>query len=362
MAEIPLNSDFWRGRRVFLTGHTGFKGAWLAFWLQHMGARVTGFALPATTTPSLHGVLGLEDGHLGDICDGAALTAAMVAAQPDVLFHLAAQAIVRTSYDDPVGTFATNVTGTAQVLNAVRGIPSVKSVIVVTSDKCYENREWAWAYRETDALGGHDPYSASKSAAELITASMRKSYFAPYRADGHPARIATARAGNVIGGGDWSKDRLIPDIVRGLAQGTVDIRNPNSVRPWQHVLEPLSVYLGLAELLAQAGEGFDTSYNVGPSADDTRSVWDVARALSDQIGNVALQKPAQSAAMHEANLLTLDCSLAQQKLGWKPRWGFEDAVSATAQWYKHWLSGDDMRAVTMAQIDLFESHSPYGKH
>ncbi|MEP1649728.1 MAG: CDP-glucose 4,6-dehydratase [Paracoccaceae bacterium] len=361
MAKIAINSNFWKGRRVFVTGHTGFKGAWLTLWLQHLGAEVTGYALPASTTPSLHELLGLEDGYLADICDGIALKDAMQSARPEVVFHLAAQAIVRTSYDDPVATFATNVTGTAQLLEAVRHAPDVKSVVVVTSDKCYENREWPWGYRETDALGGHDPYSASKGAAEVVVASMRKSFFAPYRQDGHPARIATARAGNVIGGGDWSKDRLVPDIVRGLVQGTVDIRNPHAVRPWQHVLEPLSVYIGLAQLLAGSEDKIDAAFNIGPSAEDMRSVWEVAQALSAQLGGTQLKEPAHSTVLHEANLLTLDCALVTQKLGWRPRWRFEEAISATAQWYKYWLAGGEMITFSSAQIDAFENDTPYGK-
>lgn len=359
MAGIALHSEFWRDRRVFVTGHTGFKGAWLTFWLRQLGAHVTGYALAPATQPSLHGILGLEDGHIGDIVDAAALVPAMQAARPEVVFHLAAQAIVRTSYDDPVGTFASNVTGTASVLDAVRKTPQVRSVVVVTSDKCYDNKEWPWGYRETDALGGHDPYSASKGASELVVASMRNSYFAPYRADGHPARIATARAGNVIGGGDWSKDRLVPDIVRGLSQGSVNIRNPHAVRPWQHVLDPLGVYIGLAQLLCGSDETFDCAYNIGPDADDMRSVWDVAQALSAQIGDLALQEPPQSAQPHEAHLLTLDCAFVRQKLGWRPRWRFDEAISATAQWYKHWLNGDDMRAFTAAQIAAFDQQSPH---
>lgn len=360
MAKIAINSEFWQGRRVFVTGHTGFKGAWLTFWLQRLGAEVTGYALPATTTPALHELLGLKGGYLADICDGAALMNAMQAARPEVVFHLAAQAIVRTSYDDPVATFATNVTGTAQLLDAVRHTTGTKAVVVVTSDKCYENREWPWGYRETDVLGGHDPYSASKGATELVVSSMRKSFFAPHRQDGHPARIVTARAGNVIGGGDWSKDRLVPDIVRGLAKGAVDIRNPHAVRPWQHVLEPLSAYIGLAQLLAGSENEIDTAFNIGPNAEDTRSVWEVAQALSAQMGGTQLKDPPRSELLHEANLLTLDCALVTQKLGWRPRWRFDEAITATAQWYKHWLAGGEMSAFSSAQIDAFENDSPYG--
>lgn len=357
---LRVDPDYWRGRRVFLTGHTGFKGAWLAFWLTEMGAEVTGYALPPQGVPALFDLLGLPQGHFADIRDAAALAAAVEAAQSEVVFHLAAQAIVRASFDDPVGTFATNVTGTAALLDAVRRVDSVRAVVAVTSDKCYENREWEWGYRETDPMGGHDPYSASKGAAELVVASMRRSYFAPAKPGGHPARIVSVRAGNVIGGGDWSADRLVPDIVRAVSgAGEVTLRNPGAIRPWQHVLEPVAAYLALAQRLA-AGEAVDEAYNFGPVGDDARPVIDVAEAMVAAFGRGRIAIDAPTDRLHEAHYLKLDCSRAMTNLGWKPRWGFTDAIAHTAAWYAGHASGADPIALTRQQIAAFQSGDPYG--
>lgn len=359
---LEVNPAFWAGRRVFLTGHTGFKGAWLHFWLARMGASVTGYSLPPETSPSLFHLLELPDGHSADIRDSDTLANAVQSAAPEIVLHLAAQALVRPSFDSPVDTFATNVVGTAALLDAVRKCPSVCAIVVVTSDKCYENREWPWAYRETDALGGSDPYSASKGAAELVVASMRRSYFAPYRARGHQARIATARAGNVIGGGDWSKDRLIPDIVRVamLADGVVNLRNPQSVRPWQHVLEPLAAYLGLAERLYARFEGADEAFNFGPDGISTRPVVEVAEAMVAAMGRGRLTSERLGDEPPEAGLLRLDCSKASSILGWRTRWDFKDAIAMTAAWYSGYAEGDDVKALTASQIDAFVAASPYG--
>ena len=356
---LAIDTSFWKGRRVFLTGHTGFKGAWLHFWLMQMGADVTGFALAPVSNPALCTLLGLPEGVHGDIKDPAAVTVAMRAADPEIVFHLAAQALVRASFDDPVGTFATNVVGTAVVLDSVRRVLGARAVIVVTSDKCYENREWAWGYREIDPLGGHDPYSASKGAAEIVTASMRRSYFAPSRQDGHPARIASVRAGNVIGGGDWSVDRLVPDIVRSMRTGEVVLRNPAAVRPWQHVLEPVAAYLGIAERLFRAEPGVDDAFNFGPTDHDARPVADVADALAAALGGMTVRCAIDPNSVHEAQLLRLDCAQAATVLGWRPRWRFDDTIRATADWYAGHARGEDVRALTAQQIVAFEAASPY---
>jgi CDP-glucose 4,6-dehydratase len=353
-----MTADFWRNRSVLVTGHTGFKGAWLAFWLHRMGAKVCGLAKAPATSPNLHDMLGLGDafpGMFADINDAAALDELMTRQKPEVVLHLAAQALVRESYRAPVETFAANVTGTVSLLDAVRRQPSVKSVVIVTTDKCYENLEWPWPYRENDQLGGHDPYSASKGCAEIAAKSMRQSFFQPWVAKGHPARIATARAGNVIGGGDWSDNRLVPDIVRGClgAAGEVRLRNPGAVRPWQHVLDPVAAYLMLAERLVTAPDGVDQAWNIGPDLGENRSVQTVAQAMVDalQTGRVVIEQDAN--APHEANLLMLDCAKAKQQLGWKPRWSFDPAIRHTAEWYGAWHAGKDMRAMTERQIADF---------
>ena len=352
-----VNGRFWAGRRVLVTGHTGFKGAWLTFWLAELGAEISGLALPPTGQPNLHDMLGIA--ALGrfvqaDINDRAALDALLTEARPEVVIHMAAQALVRPSYAAPVETFATNLLGTVSLLDAVRRCPEVRSVVVVTTDKVYENREWPRAYRETDALGGHDPYSASKGCAEIATASMRRSFFGPGK---HPARIATVRAGNVIGGGDWSVDRLVPDIVRGCLSGNdrdesgvVRLRNPGAVRPWQHVLEPLSAYLLLAERLCTAPEGVEEAWNIGPDAAENRPVIEVAEAVVAALGRGRIELAPEAGAPHEAHLLALDCARARDVLGWRPRLDFTASVEATAAWYAAWARGEDMRAVTRAQI------------
>jgi CDP-glucose 4,6-dehydratase len=354
-----MSPQFWRGRRVLVTGHTGFKGAWLSLWLSRMGAEVTGYALPPGSTPSLHGLAGL-DGRIrsviGDINDRVGLEHAFAAARPEVVLHLAAQALVRDSYEDPVGTFATNVTGVATVLDVVRQAPQVGAVVVVTSDKCYENNEWVWGYREADHLGGRDPYSASKGCAEIVARSMQRSFFVPYARKGHPARIATVRAGNVIGGGDWSAHRLIPDIVRGClgAEGVVTLRSQQAVRPWQHVLEPLGAYLMIAERLMTAPDGVDEAWNIGPDPGDDRTVLEVARAMVTALGRGRIAIEADPAANpHEARLLRLDCSKARTGLGWQPLLRFEDSIRLTAEWYAAWHRGDDMQAFTDRQIDHY---------
>ena len=343
--------DFWRGRRVFLTGHTGFKGSWLSLWLHRMGAIVVGYSKDIPTTPSLFESFKLAEVMTdlrGDVTDLADLTAAMTKAQPDIVLHLAAQALVRLSYQTPVETFATNVMGTVHVLEAARQVSSVKLALVVTSDKCYENRETIWSYRETDAMGGFDPYSSSKGCAELVTSAYARSF-----ADG--VRMVSARAGNVIGGGDWALDRLIPDIVRGISGGSpLNIRNPSAVRPWQHVLEPLSGYLVLAEkVYADAGLGTQ-GWNFGPNADSEQTV----SAIADRVcalwpatdGWLDVSTPGQ---VHEAHLLKLDSTKARIHLGWQPRWTLDQALQATVDFYRDHFNGGDLQALGLRQIAAY---------
>ena len=350
--EVLVTKQFWPGRRVLITGQTGFKGAWLAFWLAELGAEVSGLALPPSTTPNLHDILGLpKAGRFvhADINDCAALHALVRAARPEVVIHMAAQALVRRSYKAPIETFAANVLGVATLLDVVRECPETRAVVVVTSDKVYENLSWPWGYRETDALGGHDPYSASKACAEIVASSMRRSFF---HADGHAARIATVRAGNVIGGGDWAEDRLVPDTVRGCLgpEAIVRLRNPGAIRPWQHVLEPLGAYMLIAERLCTEPEGIDDAWNVGPDAVEDRPVRAVADALIQALGRGRIEILADPTAPAEAQLLTLDSSRIRMHLGWRPRLDFDGTIALTADWYSAWARGEAMRDVTRSQI------------
>lgn len=356
--SVVMRPAFWDGRRVLISGHTGFKGAWLCAWLDGLGAQISGFALPPRSTPSMHELIGLstaDSSHIFDINDRTRLANLLAQSQPDVVFHMAAQSLVRLSYKDPVETFATNVVGTVTLLDAIREIPSVQAIIVVTSDKCYENHEWVWGYRENDRLGGRDPYSASKGCAEIAARSMQKSFFAPYAPGGHPARIATVRAGNVIGGGDWSEDRLVPDIVRGCLGPSreVRLREPGAVRPWQHVLEPLRGYLEIAERLVEAPDGVDEAWNFGPEQDLERPVHDLARAMVAALkqGEIVLDRDPN--APHEARQLRLDCAKAHAGLGWRPLLSFDETIRLTAEWYLAWTKEADMRAFTQAQISKY---------
>ena len=338
------------GRRVFVTGHTGFKGSWLSLLLTRAGADVMGYALVPETTPNHFDLLGLSKcmHHVvGDVTDGSNLKKVMSDFQPEYVFHLAAQALVKRSYDDPAGTFATNVMGSAYLLDAVRHVKSVRSLVYITSDKCYDNVEWIWGYRENDRLGGHDPYSASKAAAEVLFSAYVRSYFSSRPQLG----AASTRAGNVIGGGDWSHDRIIPDCVRSIeATQPIRLRNPSATRPWQHVLEPLSGYLLLAAGLREEPERFAGSWNFGPNSSEVRTVLDVARTIVDKLGRGTIDIGVPSPVHHEAQLLQLNCEKAQQLLGWKPRWGVDKTLETTACWYAAWLSGQDMLATTEAQI------------
>lgn len=348
----------WLGRRVFLTGHTGFKGSWLSLWLARRGAKVRGYALDPATDPSLFRAASIAtvlDDVRGDIRDTAKLTTSMSEFAPDVVFHLAAQPLVRRSYADPLGTYATNIMGTAHVLEAVRRTPSVRAVICVTTDKCYENREWIWPYRESDALGGHDPYSSSKACAEIVSAAYRSSFFPVVRMQEHNVAVATARAGNVIGGGDWSEDRLIPDLIRGFqTKRPVLIRRPDAERPWQHVLEPLHGYMILAGRLLAEPAKFASSFNFGPSAEDAWTVECVATAVARLWGEGASWERDPAPSVHEAHYLRLDSSRAHAELGWRPRLTVDEALKWTMSWYQSWRQGNDMLKGTEAQIVAYE--------
>lgn len=348
----------WQGRRVFLTGHTGFKGSWLALWLNRRGAKVRGYALDPCTEPNmfkLASVGAVVDDVRGDVRDYAKLETAMTEFAPEVVFHLAAQPIVRRSYADPVGTYTTNVMGTVHLLEAIRKIPSVRAVVCVTTDKCYQNQGWIWPYRESDPLGGHDPYASSKACAEIISAAYRSSFFPIGRLNEHHVGVATARAGNVIGGGDWSEDRLIPDLIRGFCSGQpVLIRRPNAIRPWQHVLESLNGYMILAQELLTQPARFASAYNFGPSDEDVWPVERIANRLVDIWGNGGSWIRDSVPSVHEDHVLRLDASKARIELGWKPRLKIEAALEWTMGWYRAWNHGSNMAEFTEQQIVEYE--------
>jgi CDP-glucose 4,6-dehydratase len=344
----------WKGKRVFLTGHTGFKGGWLALWLQLQGAELCGFSLQPPTAVNLYEDASIERGMrsvIGDIRDGALLRSALAEFRPEIVFHLAAQPLVRNSYEDPVGTYAANVMGTVNLLEAVRHTDSVRAVVVITTDKCYENREREWAYREIDRLGGYDPYSNSKACAELVVSAYRNSFFHPADYQKHGVALASVRAGNVIGGGDWAEARLVPDIMRAFAAGqSVLIRNPRAIRPWQHVLEPLRGYLAVAESLFEDGAKQGEGWNFGPDPSDAQPVEWVVRELAALWGEGAKWELDGSAQLHEAQNLKLDCTKAAVRLGWRPQLRLREALSMTVDWYRAKLRGEDMRAFTCEQI------------
>ncbi|MBY0238303.1 MAG: CDP-glucose 4,6-dehydratase [Burkholderiaceae bacterium] len=354
-----MNPSFWHGKRVFLTGHTGFKGSWLSLWLQQLGAHVHGYALASPSQPSLFDAASVGQGMvstLGDIRDADALRAAVQTAQPDIVIHMAAQALVRHSYAHPVETYSTNVMGLVHLFEAVRATPGIRAVVNVTSDKCYENKEWPWGYRENEAMGGYDPYSNSKGCAELITSAYRNSYFNPAHYAEHGIALGSGRAGNVIGGGDWAEDRLIPDMIRAIAAGKpVQIRSPHAIRPWQHVLEPLSGYLTLAERLVQHGPDYAEGFNFGPHDADARPVeWIIGR-LCDSWGDGAAWQLDGAPQPHEATYLKLDCSKAKSRLGWQPRWPLAQTIDHIVAWHKAHAAGADMRALTLAQIATYQN-------
>jgi CDP-glucose 4,6-dehydratase len=357
--QATVNPKFWNGKRVFLTGHTGFKGGWLSLWLASMGAKVTGYALAPNTTPNFFEVAkvesDLEQSYVADIRDLGKLQKAMAEAKPEIVIHMAAQPLVRYSYDNPVETYATNVMGTVHVLESIRSLDCVCAAVIVTTDKCYENKEWAWGYRENEPMGGHDPYSNSKGCAELVTSAYRQSYFAPEKYSQHHVAIASARAGNVIGGGDWSVDRLIPDAIKAFeAKEVLMIRNPLATRPWQHVLEPLSGYLVLAQALYQQGAKFDGGWNFGPRDEDARSVQEVINLLIKNWGSAASWQQDQGEQPHEAHSLKLDCSKARQYLNWVPRWNLEQAIENITQWQKSYQQKSNVRETSLKQIASYQ--------
>jgi CDP-glucose 4,6-dehydratase len=351
---MGMSNHFWSGKRVFLTGHTGFKGGWLVLWLQKLGAEVYGYALKPPTVINLFTLARVEEGMacsvIDDIRNFEKLKAAMRLANPEVVFHLAAQSLVRNSYTEPIDTYSTNLMGTVHMLEAVRSCPSVKVVVNVTSDKCYENREWVWGYREHEPMGGDDPYSSSKACSEIVTSAYRLSFL-----DQSKVTVATARAGNVIGGGDWAVDRLVPDIIRSLLAGeAVRIRNPHAIRPWQHVLEPLSGYLTLAQKMYESGAEYGEGWNFGPSDVDAKPVEWIVKRMCELSGSDTFYEIDTNEHPHEAHYLKLDCSKACTRLGWHPRWDLERALQIVIEWLAVYSSGGDVRSCCLEQINAYE--------
>ncbi len=351
--------NFWNGKKVFMTGHTGFKGSWMSLWLQSLGADLCGFSLPAPTEPNLFTVANVAEGMTsieGDIRDLESLQTAMTNHQPDIVIHMAAQPLVRYSYQHPVETYATNVMGTVNVLESIRHTESARVGVMITTDKCYENKEWVWGYREDEPMGGHDPYSSSKGCAELVVSAYRSSFFSPATYDQHQVAIASARAGNVIGGGDWALDRLIPDIMRAIQEGhPVLIRNPHATRPWQHVLEPIGGYMCLAEQLWQSGAECAEGWNFGPADDDAKPVSWIVERLTQMWADGASWEVDGGNHPHEANYLKLDCSKAKSRLGWAPRTSLATALEWIVEFYRGYQTNEDMRRLTLEQIQRFQN-------
>ncbi len=357
---MQIDQQFWKNKKVFITGHTGFKGGWLVLWLEKLGCQISGYSLEPSTSPNLFSILELEkriDHNIGDIRNYDNLFDKISSFQPDIIFHLAAQPLVRYSYQNPIETYGTNVMGTVNVLEAIRNYGKAQAAVVVTSDKCYDNKEQIWGYRETDPMGGHDPYSNSKGCSELVVSSYVNSYFIPGQNNGAKiGKLASARAGNVIGGGDWSEDRLIPDLIRNLVQNKNPIiRNPNAIRPWQHVLEPLFGYILVAQHLCNLDKQIELlNWNFGPESADQKNV----QFITDNIckiwnnGNKAHIDQNQNHP-HEANLLYLDCAKAKKELGWLPKWGIDQTLENTANWYKKYYQNDDMYQYSVAQIEQY---------
>nr|WP_318840478.1 CDP-glucose 4,6-dehydratase [Methyloradius palustris] len=363
MENLVMNPNFWKGKRVLVTGHTGFKGSWISLWLQSLEANVIGYALAPSTTPNLFQTARVAEGMtsiIGDIRDLPHLQKVFAEYNPEVVIHMAAQPLVRYSYMEPVETYSTNVMGTVNLLEAIRHSSSVKAVVNVTSDKSYENREWLWGYREDEAMGGYDPYSSSKGCAELVTSAYRNSFFNPQNCATHGVGIASARAGNVIGGGDWADERLVPDIIRAIsAKDKVIIRSPNAIRPWQHVLEPLSGYLLLAERLFSQGAKFSQAWNFGPYDQDAKPVeWIVASMVKSWGDGASYHIDSTKADLHEAHYLKLDCTKARQLLDWQPRWSIRNSIEKIVDWHKAHLENQDMHEYTINEIKSYTATKP----
>jgi CDP-glucose 4,6-dehydratase len=348
-----VDASFWKGKKVFLTGHTGFKGSWLSLWLQSMGVLVKGFSLDVNTNPALFVEANVAEGmdsEIGDIRNIEQLTKSMVSFSPDILIHMAAQPLVLLSYEEPVDTYTTNVIGSVNVLEAARKCSNLKAIVSVTTDKCYENKEWEWGYRENEPMGGHDPYSSSKGCAELVTSAYRRSFFS----SGDTASLASARAGNVIGGGDWAEDRLIPDILRAFEKSEpVVIRNPLSTRPWQHVLEPLSGYLVLAQELFLNGDEFAEAWNFGPKDEDCKPVSWILDQMVNSWGNGASWELDKNNNPHEAGFLKLDCSKASNRLKWNPKWSLQITLKSIVDWHQLYTNGGDIKKQCLKEINTY---------
>ncbi len=353
-----MNPEFWKDKKVFLTGHTGFKGSWLSLWLKSLGADLTGYSLPPPTKPSFFELAQVGDGVtslLKDIRDFKTFSTALKDRQPEIVIHMAAQPLVRYSYENPVETYETNVMGTVHLLEAARQCSGIKAILVVTSDKCYENRAWHWGYRENEAMGGSDPYSSSKGCTELVAQAMQKSFFSNDTYDQHGVAVATARAGNAIGGGDWSEDRLVPDIISGILEGKeIDIRNPQAIRPWQHALEPLGGYMMLVEKLVEEGPAYAEAWNFGPENADCQPVSYLAEKIIRLWGDSARWKQDMNQHPHEAAFLKLDCSKAKARLHWKPAWNVDRALEETVSWYRECQNRpENLRAFSLQQISSY---------
>lgn len=352
---MGIDKEFWNKKKVLITGHTGFKGSWLSILLHRLGSDVYGYALEPPTNPSLFNeakISELVTSQIGDIRDYKKLSGFIQTCKPEIIIHMAAQPLVRESYKNPVETYEVNVMGTVNLFEAARHTPGIKAILNVTTDKCYENKEWYWGYRENEPMGGYDPYSNSKGCSELVTSAFRNSYFNPEEYERHGVAIASARAGNVIGGGDWATDRLIPDFIRAISNGEkLKIRNPLAIRPWQHVLEPLSGYLTLAANLYSYGPEFNGAWNFGPDDSDAKNVEWIAGRFFELWGKGFSYSIDKNPQPHEASYLKLDCSKAKAELGWYPQWNLEKALESTVEWYKTWLAGEGIRSFTEIQID-----------
>jgi len=360
--EDMVNKNFWKGKSVLITGHTGFKGSWLSVWLHHMGACVTGYSLDPPTKPNNFELTGIGNDistWIADITDFNSVRKTMESCRPEIIFHMAAQSLVRRSYESPVETYSTNVMGTVHLLEAIRQVGCARAVIIVTSDKCYENKEWVWGYRENDPMGGYDPYSSSKGCAELITSAYLRSFFNPAEYKKHGVGLASVRAGNVIGGGDFGEDRLVPDLVHAFSNGeSVYIRSPHAVRPWQHVLEPLSGYLLLAERLYDESKKYSGAWNFGPSKDCVKEVGWIVEKIANLWGHDVKWEKDKGNHPHEAQLLKLDCSKARTLLGWRSLLSIEKTLAWTVDWYKSYYSDTNfLRKKTEEQITNYENHS-----